>query len=315
MKGEEMFSFYVLGRIARAFFTVIIVITFVFMILRLSGDPTVAVLGLDASTEAVEAFREKWGLNDPLYIQYYHFIRNAAKGDLGLSIIEEKSALSIVLSRLNATLILMAISTFLTFAFGILLGLVASFYHNSNKDRAIMIFSVIGYSMPTFIVGILLVMLFSVNLGWLPSAGYGTWKHYIMPILTMTFVEAAVFARFTRSAMLEVLYQPYIKTAMAKGLTWWQTIKNHALKNAAIPIVTICGFWIGLIIAGAVITESIFGWPGIGRLLVFSVRRRDYGVVQVIVMLISCSMAITNLFVDIIYGYLDPRVSLSRRTE
>jgi peptide/nickel transport system permease protein len=310
-----VFSFYVLSRISRALLTVVVVMTFVFLILRLSGDPTVAILGRDASVEAVEAFREKWGLNDPVYVQYLRYLRNAVKGDLGLSIIEERSALSVVLERVPATMVLMLISTALTFAAGISLGLAASFYHNSFRDRAIMILSVIGYSMPTFVVAILLVLLLSVKLGWLPSAGYGSWAHYIMPILTMTLVESAVFARFTRSAMLEVLYQPYIRTAMAKGLTWWQTIRRHAFKNAAIPIVTICGFWIGLMIAGAVITESIFGWPGIGRLLVYSVRRRDYNVVQVIVMLISCSMALTNLLVDIVYGYLDPRVSISRKAE
>ncbi len=310
-----MNSAYYIRKVIRAFFTVFMVTTFVFMILRLSGDPTVSVLGLEASPEAVEAFRAKWGLDDPVIVQYLRFISNAVRGDLGQSILEGTSALDSVLLRLPNTLILMAITTALTFAVGIFLGLLASLYHNSNKDRLIMIFAVAGYSMPTFVVGVLLVLLFSIQLGWLPSAGSGTWRHYIMPILTMTIVEAAIFARFTRSAMLEVLYQPYVKTALAKGLTWWQVVRRHALPNASIPIVTICGFWIGLIIAGAVITESIFGWPGIGRLLVYSVKHRDYNVVQVIVMFISCSMVVTNLAVDFVYGLLDPRVSLSRGGE
>ena len=310
-----MNSAYIIRKILRAMLTVWMVTTFVFLILRLSGDPTVSVLGLEASPEAVEAFRAKWGLDEPVRIQYMDFIKNAAKGDLGLSILEGRSALKAVLARLPNTLSLMLITTALTFFVGILMGLIASLFHNTLKDRVIMIFAVAGYSMPTFVVGVMLVLFFSIQLGWLPSSGSGTWKHYIMPILTMTIVEAAIFARFTRSAMLEVLYQPYIKTALAKGLSWWQVVRRHAFPNASIPIITICGFWIGLIIAGAVITESIFGWPGIGRLLVYSVKHRDYNVVQVIVIFISCSMVITNLTVDLLYGLLDPRVSIEKGEE
>lgn len=310
-----MNSAYIIRKVLRAMFTVWMVTTFVFLILRLSGDPTVSVLGLEASPEAVAAFRAKWGLDRPVSVQYFDFIKNALVGDLGPSILEGGSALDAVLARLPNTLSLMLITTTLTFIVGISFGLLASLYHNTNKDRFIMVFAVAGYSMPTFIVGVLLVMLFSVKLGWLPSAGSGTWAHFVLPVLTMTLVESAVFARFTRSAMLEVLYQPYIKTALAKGLTWWQIVRRHALPNASIPIVTIMGFWIGLIIAGAVITESIFGWPGIGRLLVYSVKHRDYNVVQVIVMFISCSMIFTNLMVDILYGFLDPRVSIERGEE
>ena len=310
-----MNSAFIIRKILRAILTILMVTTFVFMILRLSGDPTVSVLGLEASPEAVASFRAKWGLDDPVSVQYVRFIANLFRGDLGPSILEGTSAFQSVASRLPNTLILMIIATVLTFAVGISLGLLASLNHNKLKDKLIMIFAVAGYSMPTFVVGVLLVMVLSVYLGWLPSAGSGTWKHFIMPILTMTIVESAIFARFTRSAMLEVLYQPYMKTALAKGLSWKQAVRRHALPNAAIPIVTIAGFWIGLIIAGAVITESIFGWPGIGRLLVYSVKHRDYNVVQAIVMLISCSMVVTNLTVDIIYGILDPRVSIERGEE
>ncbi len=310
-----MNSAYIIRKVLRAMLTVWMVTTFVFLILRLSGDPTVSVLGLEASPEAVEAFRAKWGLDEPVRVQYMNFIKNALHGDLGLSILEGRSALDSVIARLPNTMSLMIITTALTFLVGILMGLVASLFHNTTKDRVIMVFAVAGYSMPTFVVGILLVLLFSIQLGWLPTSGSGTWKHFIMPILTMTIVESAIFARFTRSAMLEVLYQPYIKTALAKGLTWWQVVRRHAFPNASIPIITICGFWIGLIIAGAVITESIFGWPGVGRLLIYSVRNRDYNVVQVIVMFISCSMVVTNLTVDLLYGLLDPRVSIDKGAE
>ena len=307
-----MNSSYIIRKTLRAAFTVLLVTTFVFLILRLSGTPTTSVIGRDASQAAVEAFRAKWGIDDPLHVQYLRFLKNIVKGDLGLSILEGRSAMAVILSRLPNTLTLMIIYTALTFVIGISFGLIASLHHKTIKDSLIMLFSIAGFSIPNFVLAVILILVFSVNLGWLPSSGSSTWVHYILPILTMTITEAAVFARFTRSAMLEVLYQPYMKTAVAKGLTWEQAVKRHAFQNAAIPIVTICGFWIGLIIAGAVVTESIFGWPGIGRLLVYSVKHRDYNVVQGIVMFITITMVITNLLIDFIYGVLDPRVSIER---
>ncbi len=310
-----MNSAYVIRKVMRALFTVCLVTTFVFMILRLSGDPTVSVLGLEASPEAVEAFKAKWGLNDSIGVQYLTFVKNALHGDLGLSILEGTSAVKSVTSRMFNTITLMTISTFLIFLVGISFGLLASLYRNSYKDRVIMLFAVAGYSIPTFVLAVLLILLFSIQLGWLPSTGSGSWTHYVMPVMTLTIVESAVFARFSRSAMLEVLYQPYMKTAMAKGLSWQQAVRRHALPNAAIPVVTIMGFWVGLLIAGAVITESIFGWPGVGRLLVSSVKSRDYNVVQVIVLFISCSMVMANLAVDLLYGWLDPRISIEKRNE
>lgn len=310
-----MNSAYIIRKLLRALLTIWLVTTFVFLILRLSGDPTVSVLGLEASPEAVEAFRAKWGLDDSLGIQYLTFIKNALRGDLGLSIIEGTSALKSVTSRLPKTIILMSISTFLIFLVGITLGLLASLNRNSYKDRSIMFFAIAGYSFPTFVLAVLLILLFSIRLGWLPSTGSGSWTHYVMPVMTLTIVESAVFARFSRSAMLEVLYQPYMKTAMAKGLSWRLAVRRHALPNAAIPVVTVMGFWVGLLIAGAVITETIFGWPGVGRLLVYSVKHRDYNVVQVIVLFISCSMVMANLAVDLIYGWLDPRISIEKRND
>jgi peptide/nickel transport system permease protein len=314
-EGGRMNSAYIIRKVLRALLTVWLVTTFVFLILRLSGDPTVSVLGLEASPEAVEAFRAKWGLNDSVGVQYLTFVKNALHGDLGLSILEGTSALKSVTSRMFNTITLMTISTALIFVVGISFGLLASLYHNSFKDRFIMLFAVAGYSIPTFVLAVLLILLFSIQLGWLPSTGSGSWTHYVMPVMTLTIVESAVFARFSRSAMLEVLYQPYMKTAMAKGLSWRQAVRRHALPNAAIPVVTIMGFWVGLLIAGAVITESIFGWPGVGRLLVFSVKNRDYNVVQVIVLFISCSMVMANLAVDLLYGWLDPRISIEKRSE
>ena len=311
----KMNSAYVIRKVLRALLTVWLVTTFVFLILRLSGDPTVSVLGLEASPEAVEAFRAKWGLNDSVGVQYLTFVTNALHGDLGLSILEGTSALVSVTSRMFYTITLMTMATSLIFVVGISFGLLASLFHNSYKDRIIMLFAVAGYSIPTFVLAVLLILLFSIQLGWLPSTGSGSWTHYVMPVMTLTIVESAVFARFSRSAMLEVLYQPYMKTAMAKGLSWRQAVKRHAVPNAAIPVVTIMGFWVGSLIAGAVITESIFGWPGVGRLLVFSVKNRDYNVVQVIVLFISCSMVMANLTVDLLYGWLDPRISIEKRNE
>lgn len=307
-----MNSSYIIRKVLRAVFTVVMVTTFVFLILRLSGTPTTTAIGRDASPEAVEAFRAKWGLDDPLHIQYFSFIKNLFKGDLGQSILEGKSALKVILGRLPNTLTLMSIYTVLTFIVGISFGLIASLHHRTFKDSLIMVFSIAGFSIPNFVLAVIFILIFSVTLGWLPSSGSETPAHFILPIMTMTITEAAVFARFTRSAMLEVLYQPYMKTAVAKGLSWKQAVQRHAFQNAAIPIITICGFWVGLIIAGAVVTESIFGWPGIGRLLVYSVKHRDYNVVQGIVMFITVTMVMTNLIIDFIYGIMDPRVRIER---
>jgi peptide/nickel transport system permease protein len=280
----------------------------VFIILRVTGDPATQILGADATQEALEAFREKWGLNDPIWQQYLRYVAGLMRGEFGTSLIAGKDALDVVLDRLPKTMQLMSVSAVVTLMTGIPIGLYAALHRGQLRDRVIMAIGVAAFSTPSFVIGILLILLMSVMLRVLPTAGSDTWKHFILPVVTMSTIDAAVFARLTRSAMLEVLTRPYMRTALAKGLPWHVAVRRHALPNAAIPLVTIIGLFVGFLVAGGVVTENVFAWPGIGRLLVSSVQNRDSSVVQVIVLMIALSMVTVNLLVDIAYGWLDPRI-------
>ncbi len=294
-------------KILRASITVILLVAFVFVILRLSGDPAVQMLGREVSDEALEAFRHRWGLDRPIWEQFLSFIWNILHGDFGKSFIGGRDALGVVLERLPKTLQLMGLTTIFTFGLGIPAGIYASLHRNTFADRTIMGLTVASFSLPNFVVGIILIMVLGVTFRLLPTSGSETWLHYIMPVITMATADAAIFARFARSAMLEVLHEPFMRTARAKGLTWGQAVRRHALPNAAIPLVTVGGLYVGRQIAAATITENVFAWPGIGKLLVTSVQLRDLAVVQCIVILVGVTMVITNLLVDLSYGWLDPR--------
>lgn len=295
-------------RLLRAIVSIILVVTFVFCVLRMSGDPAVVIMGADAPPEAVAAFRTAWGLDQPVWIQYISFFQAILSGDLGQSMRDGRDAVAVVLERVPSTLALTVPAFLLNIGIGVPAGVYAALHRNSAIDRAVMVMAVTGFAMPSFILAMLLVLVFSVNLGWLPSAGQESWLHAILPIVTMGFGGAALLARFSRSAMLEVLGQSYIRTASAKGLSWAGVVWRHALQNAAIPTVTIIGFMLGGLVAGAVVVESVFSWPGVGRLLVVSVANRDLAVVQVIVLLIAITMVAANLFVDLLYGLLDPKM-------
>jgi peptide/nickel transport system permease protein len=299
---------FILRKLCRALFTLMAIVTFVFVILRVTGDPATQILGADATQEALEAFREKWGLNDPIWEQFLRYVTGLLRGEFGTSLIEAKDALDVVLDRLPKTMQLMSVSAIVTLATGIPIGLYAALHRGKLRDRVIMAVGVAAFSTPSFVIGILLILLMSVMLRVLPTAGSDSWKHFILPVVTMSTIDAAVFARLTRSAMLEVLTQPYMRTALAKGLPWHVAVRRHALPNAAIPLATIIGLFVGFLIAGGVVTENVFAWPGIGRLLVSSVQNRDSSVVQVIVLMIAASMVTVNLLVDIAYGWLDPRI-------
>ena len=306
---------YLLQKLFRAFLTICIIVTFVFVALRMSGDSALVIFGPDASAEALEALREAWGLDKPIWQQYLIYIGNIFQGDLGQSYLDGRNAIEIVAERIPKTLSLMGITAVITFLIGIPAGIYSALHHNTVIDRSTMTLSVMGLSIPNFFLGVLLILLFSVTWRLLPSAGSETWRHYIMPVITMATAEAAVFARFTRSSMLEVLNEPYIRTAIAKGVPWKKVVREHALPNAAIPTVTMAGFFVGSLIVGGVVTENVFAWPGVGRLLVDSVRNRDLAVVQVAILLIAFSMVTANLIVDLAYGWLDPRVRDLRSEE
>jgi peptide/nickel transport system permease protein len=299
---------YLLQKIFRALLTICIIVTFVFVALRMSGDAALQIYGADVDEAVLQALRESWGLDKPIWQQYLIYIGNIFQGDLGKSYLDGRDAIEVVMERVPKTLSLMWITAIVTFLIGIPAGIYSALHHNTAMDRFTMTLSVMGLSIPNFFLGVLLILLFSVTWRLLPSAGSETWQHYIMPVITMATAEAAVFARFMRSSMLEVLSQPYIRTAIAKGVPWRKVVRGHALPNAAIPTVTVAGFFVGSLIVGGVITENVFAWPGVGRLLVDSVANRDLAVVQVAILLIAVSMVSANLIVDLSYGWLDPRV-------
>ncbi|MGO4172828.1 ABC transporter permease [Bosea sp. TAF32] len=302
-----MFRF-ALVRLFRAFVTILAVVTFAFVVLRMSGDPAQVMLGPDVPLESLAAFRKAWGLDQPLWVQYVAYLKAIFSGDFGMSMRDKASALNLVLERVPATLQLTLPALILKLIIGIPAGVYAALHRQSFTDRGVMLAAVFGFTIPSFVMGLVLVLIFSITLRWLPSGGQDTWVHGILPTLTMSIGGIGILARFSRSAMIEVMGQPYIRTASAKGLKWREVVLGHALPNAAVPIVTIVGFMVGSLIAGAVVVESIFSWPGIGRLLVVSVGNRDLAVVQCILLIVAAAMVVSNLVVDLLYGWLDPRL-------
>lgn len=303
---------YGLSRLMRALLTIAAVVTFAFVVLRLSGDPALLIMSVDAPPEAIEAFRAAWGLDRAIWEQYLRYFVQVAQGDLGQSMRDGRPALAVVMERVPATLALTLPAFALKLLLGLPAGIYAALHRNRLADRLTMIVSVAGFTVPSFVLALVLVLVFAVNLGWLPSGGSETWRHAILPVVTLGLAGAAVLARFTRSAMLEVLGQPYIRAASAKGLPWRRVVTSHALPNAAIPTVTIIGFMVGSLVAGAVVVESVFSWPGVGRLLVVAVANRDLAIVQTILLLIAFTMVCANLAVDMLYGWIDPRLRTTR---
>ena len=299
---------FVLTKLLRAIVTILAVMTFAFVVLRLSGDPAHVMLGPDVPISAIEAFRAQWGLDQPLWVQYVAYLQSIVTGDFGVSMRDRAPAIDLVLERIPSTLQLTVPALLLQLAIGIPAGVYAALHRQSVIDRGVILLAVLGFTIPSFVLGLLLVLIFAVTLGVLPSGGYGSWQHSLLPALTMSIGGIGVLARFSRSAMIEVMGQPYVRTASAKGLKWQDVVWRHSLPNAAVPIVTIVGFMVGSLIAGAVVVESIFSWPGIGRLLVVSVTNRDLPVVQCILLMIAAAMVISNLIVGPPYGWLAPRL-------
>ena len=302
-----MLRFFAL-RLGRALLTIALVVTFAFIVLRLSGDPALMIMSPDAPPEALAAFREAWGLDEPLWLQYLKYFGAIFQGELGQSMRDGRPAIQLVIERIPATLMLTLPALALKVGLGIPAGIYAALHRNSMTDRVVMTFAVAGFTVPSFVLGLILVLIFAVQLGWLPSGGQDSWRSAILPVISMGLGGAGILARFTRSAMLEVLGQPYIRTASAKGVPWRAVIRRHALPNAAIPTVTVIGFMVGSLMAGAVVVESVFSWPGVGRLMVVAVANRDLAVVQCVLLLVSATMVTSNLIVDLLYGVLDPRL-------
>lgn len=300
---------YVLKRLLHSALTLFGVSLVVFGILRvLPGDPARMLLPDGAPEAAVDELSRQLGLREPLHVQYGIFLQSVVRGDFGQSFQFRTAAVEVVSERIPATVHLSLVALALTVGFGVPLGILAAARHRSALDYGGMFLAALGQSLPNFWLGIMLILLFGVALGWLPTSDYRGPSYLVLPAVTLAAFPTALVARLTRSSMLEVLGREYVRTAHSKGLRDSAVIVGHALKNAAIPVVTILGLQIGVLLSGAVITESVFSWPGIGKLVVDSIFRRDFPVVQTILILSSTVFIVVNLLVDLTYTVLDPRI-------
>ncbi len=280
----------------------------IFSLLILTGDPIELLLPPAAGLDQIQAMRARLGLDQPWYVQYLKFLRNAVRGDLGTSFYFGEPAIRLVLERLPASLELVLWTMLLSTVLAIPLGVVAAARRGSWFDRGVLAGSLVGISAPTFWIGIVLIAFFVVVLGVLPSSGRGGWSHLVLPVTTLAFYRVALFFRLIRAGMLDVLAQDYVRTARAKGLFERIVIYRHALRNTLIPFVTISGIQMGGLVAFAVVTEKIFAWPGMGRLLLVSIERLDYPVVVAYAIVTAALFALINLTVDVLYVFLDPRI-------
>lgn len=282
-----------------------------FLLLQLSGDPTSLMLPLEATPAEHEAMRARLGLDQPLYIQFFDFVWRALQGDLGQSLRGGQPALQMVLERLPATALLAAAAMIVSLVIAFPLGIFAAVKPNSWVDRALMSLALIGQSMPTFWIGLMLIMIFAVTFKVFPTGGTGGLIHLILPTLTLAFWSAARTARLIRSGMIEALGQDYVRTARAKGVPDNIVVVRHALRNVMLPVITVVGLDLAVLLGGAVVTETVFSWPGVGRLVIDSIRLRDFPVVQASVLVIAVIYVVVNLIVDVLYTVADPRMRLS----
>jgi peptide/nickel transport system permease protein len=299
---------YILGRFAQALLCIIGLTMIVFMLIRLSGDPVSMMLPLEATREEYEAMKIQLGLDRPIYIQYVNFISGIAKGDFGTSIRFQKPCLEMFMLKFPNTLQLALTSMAIAVFLGVPVGILSAVKFGTWFDNFGKIFALLGQAMPVFWVGLMLIVIFGVQLRLLPPAGMGNWTHLVMPAFTLGWFFTAALLRLTRSAMLDVLDSEYIKMARIKGVRERGVILRHAFKNAAIPVVTLGALNFIFLLNGTVITETVFAWPGVGRLVVDSIYARDYPMIQTCVLIASFLFVFTNLFVDILYAYLDPRI-------
>ncbi|GHS97459.1 peptide ABC transporter permease [Synergistales bacterium] len=286
----------------------------IFAIIHLApGDPAEALLGPSATTRDLEELREQLGLNKSLVTQYFTFLTNTLKGDFGRSIRTNNPVLEELLDRFEPSLILAVLSMTLAIAVGIPLGLLAALRQNTWIDTSCNFVALLGFSLPGFWLGLMLMLFFSIMVPILPSSGYGTWQQLIMPTLVLSTNTTAVIARMTRSSMLEVIRQDYIRTAKAKGLSGRLILARHILSNVLIPVVTVAGLHFGHMLGGVVITETVFSIPGVGRLIIDAIRFQDYPVVQGGILFFAFCLSLVNLGVDLIYALLDPRIKAQYR--
>ncbi|MBI3455436.1 MAG: ABC transporter permease [Candidatus Rokubacteria bacterium] len=301
------FGGFLLYRLFRTLIALWLVSTVVFVVMRLSGDPVPLLLPPDAPIAEMERVRRDLGLDRPLPVQYAVFLRNVVRADFGRSIHFHQAAMEVALSYLPATFELGLAAFLIAVVVAFPVGVLSAVRRNSALDHAAMGLALVGQSAPTFFIGILLILVFSLRLDLFPTAGRGDWQHLVLPALTLGAFAMASIARITRSAVLEVQRADYIRTARAKGVGESLVVAKHTLKNAALPILTITGLQFGTLLGGAVVTETVFSWPGMGRLAIQSIYNRDYPVVQSTVIIAAVLFILINLSLDVLYGVLDPR--------
>lgn len=289
--------------------TLLLVAVCVFLFVHLlPGDPARLTAGPEADDATIELVREELGLNKPMYEQFADFVKGAVTGNLGMSLASKRPVSVEIAERFWPTFWLTVWAMVWSVIFGLAVGIISAVWRNKWPDRLGMTTAVSGISFPAFALGMILMEIFSVNLGWLPTVGADTWKHYILPSITLGAAVAAVMARFTRSAFVEVLGDDCIRTARAKGVSETSVVMKHAFRNAMIPVVTMMGLQFGFLLGGSIVVEKVFNWPGMGRLLVDAVDMRDYPVIQGLVMLFSFEFIVINLVVDVLYGWINPTI-------
>ncbi|MFB5675291.1 ABC transporter permease [Paenibacillus terreus] len=313
---------YLIQRVLSLLPVLLVVAVVVFLLIHLTpGDPASVILGDEASTESIAALREQLGLNLPLHQQFLAWFGNVLRGDLGDSIFMDMSVAEAFFSRVPPTLSLAILAQIIAVSLALYMGIMAARKRGTLADQAVMGISLLGISVPSFLLGLFLILIFAVEFKWLPVAGYrplsnGLWDHLrylLLPAIALGAMQAALIARMTRSSLIEVLSEQYIKTARAKGLQEKKIVYKHALKNAFIPILTVIGETFGTLITGAAVIETVFNIPGIGQLIISSIERRDFAVIQGSILLITITYVLLNLWIDLLYGLLDPRIKLNRR--
>jgi len=300
---------YVIKRLLGLLPTLLIVAVLVFLFVHiLPGDPARLIAGPEADATVIDLVRKQLGLEQPLYVQFWHYMVNVLQGDFGTSMVSRRPVVDEIASRFMPTFWLTITSMLWAMLFGLGAGIVAAVWRNRWPDRLGMALAVTGISFPAFALGMLLMQIFSVELGWLPTVGADTWKHYVLPSVTLGAAVAAVMARFTRASFVDVLNEDYMRTARAKGVSEKWVILKHGLRNAMIPVVTMMGLQFGFLLGGSIVVEKVFNWPGLGRLLVDSVEMRDYPVIQAEVLLFSLEFILINLVVDVLYAAINPAI-------
>jgi peptide/nickel transport system permease protein len=299
---------YILRRVFYAFISLVLLSMTIFCMVRITGDPAVLMADPGAKEEDLQAIRHEFGLDKPIHMQYVAFVSSMVRGDFGKSIYYRVPAFDLYLQRLPASILLAVVAMSISLLLGIPIGIFSAVRVNTWFDNFGKIFAILGLSLPSFWVGLLMILVFSVQLNWFPSSGSGSFRHLVMPAFALGWVFTAAHTRLARSAMLEVLGSEYVKLARIKGLPEWLVIAKHAFKNAIIPVLTLAGINLVLMINVAVVVESVFAWPGIGRLLYEGISFRDFPVVQTTVIMGGLMIVVVNLIVDILYAYIDPRI-------